>query len=62
MVKSTGCSSRRPRFNSQQPHGDSQLSLVSTPRDSMLSSCLCGYLACTWYIDIHAGKTSMYLK
>jgi hypothetical protein len=29
----TGCSSRGPRFNSQQPCGGSQLSVISVPGD-----------------------------
>jgi hypothetical protein len=28
VVKSTGCSSRGPEFNSQKPHGDSQPSVI----------------------------------
>lgn len=31
MVKSTGYSSRGPKFNSQHPHGSSQLSLDLMP-------------------------------
>jgi hypothetical protein len=30
VVKSTDCSSRGPEFNSQQPHGDSQPSVVGS--------------------------------
>jgi hypothetical protein len=30
MVKSTACSSRRPEFNSQQPHGSSQPSVMGS--------------------------------
>jgi hypothetical protein len=30
MVKSTDCSSRGPEFNSQQPHGGSQPSVMRT--------------------------------
>ena len=33
VVKSTGCFSRVPRFNSQHPHGSSQLSLTPVPGD-----------------------------
>jgi hypothetical protein len=29
-VKSTDCSSRGPEFNSQQPHGDSQPSIMGS--------------------------------
>jgi hypothetical protein len=28
VVKSTGCTSKGPRFNSQHPHGSSQLSIT----------------------------------
>jgi hypothetical protein len=31
VVKSTGCSSRGPRFNSQHLHGSSQLSATPVP-------------------------------
>ena len=31
MVKSTDCSSRGPEFNSQQPHGGSQPSVMPPP-------------------------------
>jgi hypothetical protein len=49
VVKSTGCSSRGPEFNSQQPHGGSQpsSSSVKAPLCSPLSkplkmqTCLC---------------------
>ena len=30
MVKSTGCSFRGPEFNSQQPHGGSQSSVMGS--------------------------------
>jgi hypothetical protein len=30
MVKSTDCSSRGPEFNSQQPHGGSQPSIMGS--------------------------------
>jgi hypothetical protein len=36
MVKSDGCSFRRPKFNSQHPHGSSQLSVTPVPRDLTL--------------------------
>ena len=32
-VESTGCSSRGPEFNSQHPHGSSQLSVTPGPGD-----------------------------
>jgi hypothetical protein len=37
VVKSNGYSSRGPRFNSQPPHDNSQLSTTSVPRDLTLS-------------------------
>jgi hypothetical protein len=36
-VKSTDCSSGGPRFNSQQPHGNLQLSVTPVPGDPMPS-------------------------
>ena len=33
VVMSTGCSSKGPRFNSQHPHGSSQLSVTPVPGD-----------------------------
>jgi hypothetical protein len=44
VVKSAGCSSRGPEFNSQQPHGSSQLSVI---RSGALS----------WTADLHACRT-----
>jgi hypothetical protein len=43
-VKSTGCSSRGPQFDSQQPYGGSQPSVM---RSGALS----------WLADINAGRT-----
>ena len=42
-VKSTGCSSRGPEFNSQQPHGGSQPPVMR-------------YGAIFWPEGIHAGR------
>jgi len=36
VVKSTGCSCRGPEFNSQQPHGGSQPSVMGS--DALFSS------------------------
>jgi hypothetical protein len=36
MVKSTDCSSRGPEFNSQQPHGASQPSIMGLGRYPLL--------------------------
>jgi hypothetical protein len=43
VVKSTGCSSRGPEFNSQQPHGGSQPSVMGS--DTLF-----------WPGGIHAGR------
>jgi hypothetical protein len=43
-VKSTDCSSRDPEFKSQQPHGDSQPSIV---RSDSLFWCVRRQLQCT---------------
>lgn len=59
MVKSTGCFSTRPRFNSQHIHGCSHLSV---PGDLMLSFGLWGHQACTWCTEIYGGKTFMHIK
>ena len=45
MVKSAGCYSRGPEFNSQYPHGGSQSSIVECD-------------ALFWYAGIHAENTS----
>jgi hypothetical protein len=37
VVKSTDCSSRGPEFNSQQPHGGSQPSLMGSDVSSGVS-------------------------
>ena len=49
VVKSTGCSSRGPQFNSQHPHGSSQLSVTPASGDPTPS-------------DIHAGKTPVQMS
>lgn len=37
-TKNTGCSFRESRFDSQNPHGKSQIFITPVPRDLMLSS------------------------
>jgi hypothetical protein len=49
LVRSTGCSSRGPEFNSQQLHGGSQPSVM-------------GYDALFWLAGIHTDKALMYIK
>ena len=48
-VRSTGCSSRGPGFNSQNPHGGSQLSVAPIPGDQAPS-------------DTNESKTPVYMK
>jgi len=50
VVKSIGCSSRGPVFDSQHPHGSSHLSVTPVLED--------------WHLhtDIHAVKTPMHVK
>jgi hypothetical protein len=49
VVKSTGCSSRDPEFNSQQPHGGSQPSVM-------------GSNVLFWQIDIHTNRARIHRK
>jgi hypothetical protein len=51
VVKSTDCSSRSPKFNSQQPHGGSQPSVMGS--DAFLRQ-----LQCT---HIHKNKYLIYI-
>jgi hypothetical protein len=44
VVKSTDCSSRGPEFNSQEPHGGSQLSVIGS---DALFWCVRRQLQCT---------------
>jgi len=50
VVKSTGCSSRGPELNSQQPHGGSQPSVTGS---DALFWCVYGQL---WYTYIKINK------
>jgi hypothetical protein len=60
MVKSTGCSSRGPGVNSQDPHGSSELSITSITGDLTSSVGLHRYQAHTWYTDIQAKHPYIY--
>lgn len=51
-AKSTGCSSRRPGFNSQYPHGILQLSVTQISGDP----------TCTWCTDTHTGRIPIPIK
>jgi hypothetical protein len=48
-VKGTGCSSRGPEFNSQQPHGGSQSSVMGSD-------------ALFWLAGVHADRALIYIK
>jgi hypothetical protein len=48
-VKSTGCSSRGPEFNSQQLHGGSQPSVMRSD-------------ALFWHAGVHADRALIYKK
>lgn len=39
------------------PHGGSHTSIIQFQGDVILVSGLLGDQECTWYLDIHAGKT-----
>jgi hypothetical protein len=62
VIKSRGCSRRKPEFSLGHPHGGSQASITAVPGDPMLSSDLHGHQACTWCTYIHAGKGHAYIK
>jgi hypothetical protein len=49
MVKSTICSSRGPEFNSQQPLGGSQLSVMGSD-------------ALFWHDGVHVDRALIYIK
>jgi hypothetical protein len=48
-VRSTGCSSRGPEFNSQQPHGGSQPSVMGSD-------------ALFWHAVEHGNRAFVYIK
>lgn len=55
-VKSTGCSSPGPGFDSQHP-GSSQLSVTPVPGDPVSFSGLLWHQIYIWFTDMHASKT-----
>jgi hypothetical protein len=57
-VKSTGCSSKGPRFNAQHPHGSSQASVTLLS----VSSDFCGQQVCMWCIDTCSQSTHIHNK
>lgn len=54
MVRSTGCTSKKPGFDSQDSHGSSQLFVIPVPRDLTLSLTFVG--------TRHAHKQSEHLN
>lgn len=48
-------------FESQHPHGSSQISVTPDPGDPLTSG-LHWNQARKWYIDTHAGKRSIYIR
>jgi hypothetical protein len=59
LVKSIGCSPKGPRFDSQHPHGSSQLSIISVSGIGCMLLAFAG-ATCMWYTDIHASRTLMH--
>jgi hypothetical protein len=53
--KNPGYSCRRPRFNSQHPPGDIQLSVTPFSGDLTPPPGFSGHWACTVYVEIHTG-------
>jgi hypothetical protein len=60
VVKSTGCHSRRHRFDSQHPHGRLQLSVTPVAGDQMPSSGM--VYDCMHVVYIQAGKIPIHVK
>jgi hypothetical protein len=58
-VKNTGCSSRGPRFNSQHPHGGSQL-CDTVPHTTVCNSS--SKKSGAFNTDRHTGKTPKHAK
>jgi hypothetical protein len=61
-IKSTGCSSRGPRLNSQHPHGGLQLTVTPVLGDLILYSGLCRHCVCTLCTEVYASKTHIHIK
>ena len=60
VVKSTGCFSRGPGYNSQHLHDGSPPHATPAPENLMPSSGLC--TSGSMYADIYAGKTPIHIK
>jgi hypothetical protein len=59
VVKNTGCSSRRPRLDSQHPRGGSQPSMTPVLGGQAPTFDLHWHQAHMWHTDIYAGKIVM---
>lgn len=62
VSKSTELLCKGPRFSSQHQHGGTQLSVTPVSEDLMPYSTLLWHQVCTWYVDVHAEKTSIIYK
>lgn len=64
MVRSTGCSSKGPGFDSLYPYGGSLLSVTSASDiwHHLLISKEIMYAVCTWFANKHLGETPIYQK
>lgn len=62
VVKTTSCSSRGPRFDSQHSHRSSQHSRPPDPENPTPSPDLFRDHAWVWYKDIHEGRTLIHIK
>jgi hypothetical protein len=58
----TGCSSKAPRFDSQQLHGDSHLSVTPVPGDLLPDSDLHGHQAYIEYTNTYPHTQNTKLK
>lgn len=61
-IKSTGCSSRGPRFSSQTSSSSSKWSLTLVLRGQMSSSDFLKHQVWMWYIDMRVDRTHVYIK
>lgn len=62
VVKTTSCSFRGPRFDSQDSHGSSQPSLTPDPETPTPSPDLFRDHAWVWHKDMHESKTLIHIK
>lgn len=60
MTKSTDCSFKESRFDSQNPQSSSESPITPVPGD--LKSSFHGYQAYMWYTVTHTGKTPIHIN